>query len=219
MLFIGLSFLYGALHALGPGHRKTVLFSYFIGEDARPATGILAGLLLAITHAGSAVLLVGGAVWFTTRSLLLSVNQAEVYLYPLTYCIILILGIWMIFHGIADFRHRKQNHNEQTRGLPGMILSGMVPCPAASAIIIFAFATGAILPGILAVLAMSLGMGVLLAGIGLAAVLFRTRISRLITGKNLAGNRRTALLELGLHTTGGILLSGIGALFLIQNLI
>ncbi len=218
LIFLGLSFLYGLLHALGPGHRKTVLFSYFIGENARPITGIMTGLLLAVLHAGSAVLLVGGTAWFTTRSLLLSVNQAEAWLYPVTYGIILILGLWMIIHGIIDFRHHSHSHGSSSKGLTGMLLSGLVPCPGASAIIIFSLASGTVLPGILAVLAMSLGMGTLLAGIGLAAVLFREKIGRLVKTRR-DGSQGTALLELSLHTAGGLFLAAFGAVFLLPGLI
>ena len=49
---------FGALHAMMPGHGKTVLVSYHLGQDARPLDSFLNGAILALTHVGLAVLLV-----------------------------------------------------------------------------------------------------------------------------------------------------------------
>jgi len=55
---IGLAFLYGALHALGPGHGKMVVASFFMGQDAKIWRGMFMGLQIAVTHVISAVALV-----------------------------------------------------------------------------------------------------------------------------------------------------------------
>ncbi|HPS44714.1 MAG TPA: hypothetical protein PK542_09530, partial [Treponemataceae bacterium] len=54
---MGVSFLYGILHALGPGHRKTVIFSLYLARKAPPWEPAGTGALLAILHAGAAVVL------------------------------------------------------------------------------------------------------------------------------------------------------------------
>ncbi|WP_319475848.1 hypothetical protein [Marispirochaeta aestuarii] len=215
LVVAGLAFLYGFIHALGPGHRKTVLLGYFLGEKARPAAGIATGILLALAHAGSALILVGGFSWLAVNSMLISINRAEQYLYPATYGIISLLGIWMLVQGIREFHGH--NHTGSGRsvnaGTGGIILSGLVPCPGASAIMIFSIASGGIWVGIIAVLAMSLGMGIVLAGIGLVSILFRGRIASLISNGN-TGRR----LELVLHIGGGILVAGFGLLLLAGSL-
>jgi ABC-type nickel/cobalt efflux system permease component RcnA len=214
-LVSGLAFLYGFIHALGPGHRKTVLLGYFLGEKARPAAGIITGLLLALAHAGSALILVGGLSWLAVNSMLISINRAEQYLYPATYAIISLLGIWMLVQGIREFHgheHGESRHSIHP-GTGGIILSGLVPCPGASAIMIFSIASGGIWVGIIAVLAMSLGMGIVLAGIGLASILFRGRIAALIRNEKAGRN-----LELLLHLGGGILIAGFGLLLLAGSL-
>ena len=217
ILLLIISFLYGFVHALGPGHRKVVLAGYFIGEKSRPAAGIITGFLLAAAHAGSAILLVGGIAWLTAKSLMLSVNQAQTLLLPFSYSIIALLGLWMLLHGIMDYRNRNTKKKKES-GLTGMVLSGLVPCPAASAIMLFAIATGTVLQGIFAVLAMSLGMGILLAGIGLAAVLFRDRISDILTSNAMSQNR-TTLVESALHTAGGFFLLVFSGFLLFQSLV
>jgi len=50
--------LFGAIHALMPGHGKTVLVSYHLGQPGKLRDGIANGAILAVTHVGLAVLLV-----------------------------------------------------------------------------------------------------------------------------------------------------------------
>ena len=213
LVLLSLSFAYGMLHALGPGHRKTILAGYFMGESARPVAGISAGFLLAAAHGGSAILLVGGFAWLSAKSLMLSVNSAEAVLLPITYGIIALLGLWMIIHGLIDFRRIDSGNRHESTGLIGMVLSGLIPCPAASAIMIFAVISGYILTGVSSVLAMSLGIGTLLALIGLAAIIFRRKMARLLKNSSLG-----RYFELFLHTTGGLFLLFFGGIFLIQYL-
>jgi nickel/cobalt transporter (NicO) family protein len=46
--------LFGALHALMPGHGKSVLVSYHLGRPGRLWDGLLTGIVLALSHVGSA---------------------------------------------------------------------------------------------------------------------------------------------------------------------
>ena len=207
-VLLGVSFLFGLLHVIGPGHRKMLVIGYFIGEEARPLMGIMAGFLLALAHAGSAVVLVGGFYWFASRSLLVSVNQAELFLFPITYGIVFLLGAWMLYQGVRGYRRHEQSRAD-SKSLGGLILSGLVPCPAASAIMIFAVTSDAMFLGILAVLAMSLGMGLFLSGLGLASILFRRGISHFFEDQ-----KRSRILDLVLHLVGGILMVCFGAFLL-----
>jgi len=203
-LLLGVSFIFGVLHALGPGHRKTVLVTYFLGRGTKPVKGFLAGFLLALVHAASAIVLVGGLYLFTTHSLLISVDKVQNLLFPVTYAIILVLGVWMIIHGIMEYRgkHNKINNN---RGIAGLILSGLVPCPAASAVMILSIAGNAVLLGILSILFMSIGMGILLASLGLFTVIMRNRVAALM--KESSG---LASMELILHLLSGLAMALFG---------
>ncbi|MCK5037378.1 MAG: hypothetical protein KAS73_15880 [Candidatus Sabulitectum sp.] len=203
-LLLGVSFIFGVLHALGPGHRKAVLVTYFLGSGTKPVKGFLAGFLLALVHAASAIVLVGGLYLFTTHSLLISVDKAQNILFPVTYAIILILGVWMIIHGIMEYRAIRKSAGKD-RGITGLILSGLVPCPAASAIMILSVAGDAVLLGIMSILFMSLGMGVLLATLGLSAVLMRNRITVAMKESD-----RIKTMELILHLFSGLAMALFG---------
>ncbi len=52
-----LSFSYGILHTLGPGHGKAVIVSYFVGQGGSLQRGLLMGGQIAIFHVLSATLL------------------------------------------------------------------------------------------------------------------------------------------------------------------
>ncbi len=208
IVLLGVSFVFGFLHVIGPGHRKMLVIGYFMGEKAKPLMGIIAGFLLALVHAGSAIVLVGGFYWLASRSLLVSVNQAELFLFPITYGIVVLLGAWMLYQGVRGFRRYEQSRAD-AKGVGGLILSGLVPCPGASAIMIFAITSDAMLLGILAVLAMSLGMGLFLSGLGLLSIFFRRGISRFFEDR-----KRERILDLVLHLVGGILMICFGAFLL-----
>src|SRR5687768_6234822 len=50
--------LFGAVHALMPGHGKAVLISYHLGQRAKAREGLLNGAVLTLTHVGFALILV-----------------------------------------------------------------------------------------------------------------------------------------------------------------
>ena len=61
ILFLSLglaAFVYGILHGAGPGHRKTIIFSIFIGRDAKIWEPLAAGFLAAGVHAGVSLFLI-----------------------------------------------------------------------------------------------------------------------------------------------------------------
>jgi nickel/cobalt exporter len=55
---VGLAFAYGVIHALGPGHGKLVVVSYFLARDAQIGRGLLMGLQIAVMHVLSAMVVV-----------------------------------------------------------------------------------------------------------------------------------------------------------------
>ena len=46
LLAMTAAILFGAIHALMPGHGKTVLVSYHLGQEARPLEGFINGAIL-----------------------------------------------------------------------------------------------------------------------------------------------------------------------------
>jgi ABC-type nickel/cobalt efflux system permease component RcnA len=55
----GLSFLYGVVHAVGPGHGKAIISSYVVANEETVKRGVLISFLAAAMQAVTAVVLVG----------------------------------------------------------------------------------------------------------------------------------------------------------------
>src|SRR5439155_18393277 len=58
LLGLACAFAYGVFHAVGPGHGKAVLLSYFLSRDAKISRGVLMGAQIAFFHVVSAIVIV-----------------------------------------------------------------------------------------------------------------------------------------------------------------
>ena len=58
LLALAVAFAYGAVHALGPGHGKFVVVSYFLGREARVMRGVVMAVQIAIVHVIAAIVIV-----------------------------------------------------------------------------------------------------------------------------------------------------------------
>jgi nickel/cobalt transporter (NicO) family protein len=83
---IGVSFLYGVFHALGPGHGKAVISSYVVANDETWRRGVVLSFASAMLQALVAVLLVGVAAALlgaTARTMSETVRWIEIVSYAL----------------------------------------------------------------------------------------------------------------------------------------
>ncbi|EFW38007.1 nickel/cobalt transporter [Treponema phagedenis] len=107
---LAISFLYGFIHALGPGHRKTVLFSFYLGRTAPIWEPFLTSSVLVLLHSIVSIVLlyifrgVSGAV--SAQS-----NTAAIYMEGITYILLIVLAVFSILHILSHmfpriFPHR-----------------------------------------------------------------------------------------------------------------
>src|SRR5207244_13158513 len=54
---------FGAAHALTPGHGKTLVAAYLVGERGTVWHAVVLGLVTTVTHTGAVLLLAVGLVW------------------------------------------------------------------------------------------------------------------------------------------------------------
>jgi ABC-type nickel/cobalt efflux system permease component RcnA len=90
------SFLYGVLHAAGPGHGKLVVASYFTARKAPLATGIMMGTIIAATQAVVAILAVGVLAVILGRRQMDVVDDVNL-LEIVSYGIIFLIGGYMTY--------------------------------------------------------------------------------------------------------------------------
>src|SRR6266705_1123553 len=88
-----LGILFGAVHALTPGHGKTILASYLVGSRLAMARGLAVAGALAITHVGSAVVLALLAAPLVARTLG-GVGRAPV-IEQLSRGLVAAIGLWL----------------------------------------------------------------------------------------------------------------------------
>lgn len=94
-LLISLSFLYGILHAAGPGHGKAVISSYMIANQTALRRGILLSFISSLLQAVSAIILVGLA-WFVLRGTGISMGMTGRYMELASYVLVILCGIYII---------------------------------------------------------------------------------------------------------------------------
>jgi nickel/cobalt exporter len=181
-----LAFAFGAAHALTPGHGKTLVAAYLVGERGTIWHALYLGLITTLAHTGSVMIL-------AVVVALLPAEQQQAFMTWLVNGLGLVMGLmvvgigfWLLLQrlaGRADHVHLGNGHHHHGPGEPAPprslswwgltllgITGGMIPC--VDAIILFVWTVGTsrfwlVLP---AVLAFSAGLAVVLVAIGVLVV-------------------------------------------------
>ncbi|MBI1239927.1 MAG: hypothetical protein GC199_11365 [Alphaproteobacteria bacterium] len=197
---ISLSFLYGVLHAAGPGHGKAIISAYLVATGDTVRRGIVLAFLGSLAQGLTAIVLVAGASWILGISARAMTQDASV-LEQASYLLIAMLGLWLFVrearpllftmtnpdaasrHDHAHGGECGHDHAAEARlaanplsltAIAGLIASvGIRPCLGALLVLIFAFGQSLPLAGIAAVLAMSLGTGTMVAVLAAATATAR----------------------------------------------
>lgn len=207
---LGAALLYGVLHAAGPGHRKTVVFSLFLSRKAAPWEPLAAGFLAAGVHAGVGVAIVGAlSVAYGAIASLGDADRVAASIDIATFGLLIALSAALaIGKAVSLARYRGRIHQRSVGGkgsLYGIIVvSSLVPCPGATMLLLFAIYAGLPWLGVSAVLAMSLGMGLVISAAGYLAYAGRERLfARLKTSE-----RTIALVSEGLELLSYLVVLG-----------
>ena len=177
-LFILFSFLYGVVHALGPGHGKSIVSSYFIAQPGNYSLGILMAFVLSITHA------ISGAVFVLVMKLIFEspvLFSTALPVEQVSYALLIVVGIFLFIHAILEIRKNNiepvsVNHNIKQL-LFVAFTTGMIPCPGAAIILIFTISINIVGIGLIALLAMGMGMGMTTSIFAIIAIFSRNAIT------------------------------------------
>lgn len=161
--------LFGMVHALMPGHGKSVLVSYHLGRPGRLLDGLVTGTLLSLTHIGMAVVLVFAGVAVVSRSV--AVGGRTPAFETASGALIVLTGLFLLW------RAMRHGHGHGVRdGRMLAVVTGLIPCPLTTFILTYSLARGTVATGLAAVAAMALGVIITIAGFAVAAVLMRGRV-------------------------------------------
>lgn len=95
-VLVGLSFLYGILHAVGPGHGKAVISSYMLANETTLKRGILLSFASSMLQAITALFIVGLA-WLVLRGTTVSMNDAARYMEIASFVLIIAFGLSLLW--------------------------------------------------------------------------------------------------------------------------
>jgi nickel/cobalt exporter len=165
--------VFGAVHALTPGHGKALLASYLLGSRLAALRATAIAGAQAFTHVGSAVILALVAAPLVTRTLG-GVGRAP-SLEWLSRGLLIAIGAWLVFRAL---RGRNHPHGE---GLAVGVVAGLVPCPLTLFAMFFALSRGVPEAGVIFALAMMLGVALTLSVVALVTVLARDWVVRFTT--------------------------------------
>jgi nickel/cobalt exporter len=172
------AFFWGMAHALSPGHGKTIVAAYLVGQRGTPWHAAALGAIVTATHTIGVFAL--GLV-----TLALSAFIVPEQLYP---WLNLISGVLVVAIGAtvfrSRFRHRGHTHDHHSHASgPGPetgpsrrslvavgITGGLLPCPSALVVLLAAISLHRVAFGMLLIVAFSAGLALSITGIGLVAV-------------------------------------------------
>jgi len=91
----GLSFLYGVVHALGPGHGKTVISSYVVANEETVRRGVIISFIAAAIQAMTAVAVIG-VFAIALNASGLTIKAWSLQLESASYALIALVGLWLL---------------------------------------------------------------------------------------------------------------------------
>jgi high-affinity nickel-transport protein len=234
----------GALHALEPGHGKTIVAAYLVGSRGTARHAVLLGIIVTAAHTAG-VFLLGAVTLYASRYIV--PEQLYPWLGAISGLSVAGLGVFIFLRHwtgetgehshAAGERHShwflsmfKQNGTKGPKPIERAlslrelcvlgITGGIVPCPAALVVLLSAFALHRIGFGLFLITAFSVGLAAVLVIVGLTMVYTK----RLMAARMQAGS--AALRYLPLLSSAfmvvlgvGITLSAIGSVQFKQGLI
>jgi nickel/cobalt transporter (NicO) family protein len=92
ILVLAIAFVLGAIHALGPGHGKSLMASYLVGSRGRIRDVFTLGITITISHIFSVVIIGFLALWVTNY---FWTGNATIWLSLASGIIIVLIGLWL----------------------------------------------------------------------------------------------------------------------------
>jgi nickel/cobalt exporter len=182
--------LFGAIHALMPGHGKTVLVSYHLGQQARLREGLANGAILALTHVGLALVLVLAGFVVISRAFAYGGRTPQFEI--ASGVLIAVIGGFLLWRSLS-----RDHHAHPKDGTALAFVTGMIPCPLTTFIMSYALARGMLGAGLAVTAAMTVGMIATIGGIALGTTFARDRFMWLLERTDGWRHRLGTILEVG----------------------
>ena len=182
-LLLMLAFWFGALHALEPGHGKTMAAAYLVGSRGTPRHALILGGAVTFTHTISVFLLGLGTMFLSHYIMPDKITKWLGVISGLSIVWIGALLLWKRVHALSHqeqlagthshggltHTHSSGTHTHVPEGEISMASlltlgasGGLVPCPSALILLLSAISIGRPGLGVVLLLAFSLGLAIVL---------------------------------------------------------
>ena len=203
---LGAALFWGAAHAPSPGHGKTIITAYLVGQRGKVRHAAYLGGIVTVTHtigvfalglvtlalsqfvvpntlypwlnlvSGLLVVGIGASVFWTRLRKRLAHRRAHAHAFEHDHV-----------HDRGHTHHHDHGHDHghvpEEPGLRGLLAvgvsGGLLPCPSALVVLLAAISLHRVAFGLLLIVAFSAGLALTITGIGLVAVLAKRAFARL----------------------------------------
>ena len=169
---------WGAVHALSPGHGKTMVAAYLVGTRGTARHALALGATVTVTHTAGVFAL--GLVTLALSQYVLP-EQLYPWLNLASGLLVVLVGAGVLRGRVRRLRAQAHAHADHDhhgpedltwRGLLGLGASaGLIPCPSALVVLLAAIAQHEVALGLVLIVAFSLGLAGTLTALGLLVVL------------------------------------------------
>ena len=223
LLGVVVAFGLGALHALSPGHGKTIVAAYLVGNRGTFKHAIFLGAMVTFTHTFS-VFCLGLTTLYLYRDVLPD-NVIKV-MGAISGISIVWIGAMLLFRRLRILRHGHEHTHDHVHGPGGHthvpegditlgslialgVSGGLVPCPSALVLLLSAIALGRVGLGLVLLVGFSLGLAVVLMGIGMIVLYAKNLIPDSRRTANHAAFRVIPVVSAAVIVCLGLLMTGV----------
>ncbi|MGQ0456273.1 MAG: nickel/cobalt efflux transporter [Hyphomicrobium sp.] len=243
-LYLPVAVMLGALHALEPGHAKSMMAAFIIAVRGTPWQAVALGTAAAVGHTIVIWGLAMAGLWLGDRLIL---DKAEPWLMLISGILILVIALRILVsvraanhgsshhgnhdhdqprdhadvHGYYADAHARANGSDIAARYAGRqvttseilwfgFTAGLLPCPAAFAVLLVCLQLKEFTLGIAMVAAFSLGLAMTLVAIGVIAAWGVDRLAE-------SGGRFLGVLSAAPYVSA-IIVMGVGGLFVAQGI-
>jgi len=208
LLILGIAFIYGLVHAIGPGHGKALVALYFTSNKSNYKKAFKMGYSIAIIHAISALIFTFSIFFILKTMFRQNFNQLSDIAMQISAVMIISVGLYLIYEAFKSKNEKEKILIKSQKSETAVAFSaGVVPCPGVMTIVLFCIVLGHYTLGILAAIAMSIGMGLTISLAGIFSIALNKKAGGFMEG-------RTYILEM----IGGGLILLLGLFLLMGSL-
>ncbi len=207
LLILAISFLYGLIHAAGPGHGKALVAFYFTSNKSDYKKAFKMGYMISIIHAISALIFTFGIFFILKTMFRRNFNDFSNIAMQISAVMIICVGLYLIYEAFKNKKQRdRQIQKTQKSEIAVAFSAGVVPCPGVMTIVLFCIVLKQYILGVLAAISMSIGMGLTISVAGILSIALNKRVGGFLDTKSYI-----------LEMAGGLLVFILG-LFLFMSL-